>query len=372
MPPPFSAVPHGVKPLLLTALTLVLGAPAFAADFDPKIDRAIREALPVCNGAKVTYGELPVKLPPRFTGKSVIVGSANHDDANHDHSNHNHGCEGQYAAVVSPAGNLFLGAPWPIAGEEGKTPMEKLQAFAWRNMRENVTVTVDPKRTVDGLFRTTMHQQTENGKMPLEGVMDENGSIFFFGSFRPASDMRAMRAKAFEPFVAGSPAKGAANAKVTVVEFSDFQCPSCKHAANFLDPILAKHGDSVRYVRYDLPLSGHAWAFPAALAGRAIYRQKPELFWEFKKQVYTNQAGMNTFMFWDWARGFAEDNGLDLAKYDADLGSQEIKDQILKGTGTAFVNDIRATPSYMVNGALVEAGDDGKALAAYVDSLLAK
>ena len=361
MPSAFAAVPHGVKPVLLAALTLVLCAPAFAADFDPKVDRAIREALPICGDAKVTYVDLPVKLPPRFTGKAVTMdGGASH------------GCAGQFAAVVSPAGNVFLGAPWPLAGEEGKTPMDKLKAFAWRNMQENVTVVVDPKRTVDGLFPTTLLQQTENGKMPMNGYMDEDGLMFFFGSFRPASDMRGARAKAFEPFIAGSPSKGAATPKVTIVEFSDFQCPSCQRAANYVDPILAKYGDKVRYVRYDVPLSGHAWAFPAALAGRAIHRQKPELFWEFKKQVYANQSGMNAFMFWDWARGFAEDHELDLAKYDADLASQELKEQILKGAGTAFVNDIRATPSYMVNGAIVDAGEEGKSLASYIDSLLAQ
>ncbi|HYO75225.1 MAG TPA: thioredoxin domain-containing protein, partial [Thermoanaerobaculia bacterium] len=184
--------------------------------------------------------------------------------------------------------------------------------------------------------------------------------------------VRAARAKAFEAFSASSPAKGPANAPVTVIEFSDVQCPSCARAAGYLDPILAKHGDKVRYVRFDLPLSGHAWAFPAALAGRAIYKQKPELFWEYKKQVYANQSGMNAFMFWDWARAFAEDHELDLAKYDAELNSQETKDLLLRGSGSAFINDIRATPSYMVNGALVSAGDEGKALAAYVDSLLAK
>ena len=128
----------------------------------------------------------------------------------------------------------------------------------------------------------------------------------------------------------------------------------------------------MRYVRYDLPLSGHNWAFGAALAGRAVHRQKPELFWEYKKQVYANQGNLNPFSFWDWARGFASDHELDLAKYDADLASAEIKNEILNAAGTALTNDIRATPSYLINGSLVDAGADGKPLADYVDKLLAK
>jgi protein-disulfide isomerase len=361
MPPSPLTVQPGVKSLLFSALALLVCAPAFAADVDPKMDRAVRDALPVCKDGKVTYSDLGLKLPARFTGKLVRVESPAD----------NHTCDAQLAAVLSPSGNIFVGSPWPIGEEEGKTLEEKLTNFVWRNMQENVTVVVDKTRTVDGLFKITLLQTTENGKMPMEGYVDEDIRTFFFGTFRPLNaDYRASRAKTYEPFLAGAPAKGAATPKVTVVEFSDFQCPSCQRAANFLDPILAKHGDQVRYIRFDLPLSGHSWAFPAALAGRAIHRQKPDVFWEFKKQVYANQQMLNAFTFWDWARGFAEDHDLDLKKYDADLASQELKDQILKGAGLAFVNDVGATPSYMVNGAMVDSGPDGKQLEEYVEGLL--
>src|SRR5688572_5620195 len=123
----------GVKSLF-TALTLLLCASAFAADVDPKLDRAVRDSLPVCEGATVTFSDLQTRLPARFTGKMVRVESASH------------GCDGQFAAIVSPAGNVLVGAPWVIEGEEGKTPVEKLKAFAWRNMQEVVEVEVDLKR----------------------------------------------------------------------------------------------------------------------------------------------------------------------------------------------------------------------------------
>ncbi|MDQ3283765.1 MAG: DsbA family protein [Acidobacteriota bacterium] len=344
----------------LLALSFLAVAPLFAADVDSKLERAVRDTLPVCSGAKLTFDELPVKLPTGFTGKSARVEGSPV-------------CEGQYAVVLSRANNVFIGAPWPLSNEEGKTIEQKLGGFVLRNMQENMTVNVDrTARTADGLFKATLLQSTEYGKLPLEGEVDPEGNIFFFGHFRPVSgDIRSIRTKTFEPFVAHAPAKGASSAKVTVLEFSDFQCPSCQRASGYMEPILAQHGDKVRYVRYDLPLSGHAWAFPAALAGRAIWRQKPDAFWDFKKQVYANQSSMNAFTFWDWARGFAEDHELDLKKYDADLNSQEIKDEILRGAGTAFANDVRATPSYMVNGVLVEAGEEGKGLVAYIDQLLA-
>jgi protein-disulfide isomerase len=357
----------GVKRLLLFTLTLFVCASLSAVEVDPKLDRAVRAAVPVCEGLEITYDELPLKLPQRFTGTLVNMKSKSGT------------CDGSLVAVVSPTNGFFLGSPWLIEGEEG-TIEQKLKAFTWRNMQENMTVTIDPtKRTDDGLYPTTLFQTTEHGKMPIEGELDPQGRIFFFGHFRRmANDLRAQRVKAFDSFMPSLPVKGASNGKITVVEFSDFQCPSCKRSSGYADAILAKHGDKIRakhgdkirYVRFDLPLTMHPWAFPAALAGRAIHRQKPELFWDYKKQVYANQENLSAFLIWDWARAWAEDHDLDMKKYDADLQSEEIKSEILRGAGAAFANDVRATPTFMVNGAMVEAGEEGKALNAYIESLL--
>jgi hypothetical protein len=353
-------VPAGVKILVTLALTLLVGAPALAMDVDPKLDRAVRDLMPVCADATVTYEELSVKLPPRFTGALVEIKSPSNS------------CDGGFAAVLAPSGSIFIGSPWPISFEESKTIEGKLQQFTWRNMHETMTATIDRTRNADGLFPVTLDQVTTNGKLPMAGFVDPEGQVFFFGRFRPrGEDARSARLKVFDPYLAHAPAEGAANPTVTILEFSDFQCPSCQRASAYIHPILAKHGDKVRYIRYDLPLTGHSWAFGAAVAGRAIYRQKPELFWEYKKQVYSNQTSLSPFTFWDWARGFAKDNELDLAKYDADLESVDIKKEILAGAGAALTNDIRATPSYMVNGALVDAGPEGKGLAEYVEKLLA-
>lgn len=361
MPRPPLPVPLGVKRSILLTLALTVCSPLFAIDVDPKLDKAVRAAMPVCGDTAITYDALTFKLPQGFTGAVVKTESSRHS------------CKGQQAAVLSPTNGFFLGQPWPIANEEGTTVEEKLKNFTFRNMREAMDVTIVRTPTEDGLWPATLTQITEAGRLPLSGLVDPQGRVFFFGSFRRVGgDLSAQRAKAFDTFIANSPARGAAKPAVTIVEFSDFQCPSCRRSSGYADAIVAKHGEKVRYVRFDLPLSGHAWAFPAALAGRAIHRQKPDLFWQFKKTVYDNQDTLTAFTFWDWARAWAEDHDLDLAKYDADLANADIKSDILKGAGTAFSNDVRATPTYMINGAIVDAGDDGAALLAYVEKLLAK
>jgi protein-disulfide isomerase len=351
-------VPLRVNRSILVTLSLVLSSPLFAIDVDPKLDQAIRAGMTVCSGdAKITYDAPNVSLPQGFRGVAVKVVSERPN------------CAGQSMAVTSPMGGLFLGAVWPFASEEGSTVEEKLRNFTARNMREAMDVKVERKATDDGLWPVTLTQTTEAGKLPLSGYVDQQGRVFFFGSFR-RGDVPTQRQKAFDSWVAASPSKGKGD--ITILEFSDFQCPSCKYASGYAEAVVAKHGDKVRYVRYDLPLNGHPWAFPAALVGRAIHRQKPDLFWDYKKTVYANQENFNAFTFWDWARAWAEDHDLDLAKYDADLNNAEIKTQILTGAGNAFSNDVRATPTYMVNGVIVDSGDQGKALMAYVEKLLGK
>lgn len=348
-----------MKRLIPLSVALATSLPLLAVEVDPALDRAVRATLPVCSAeTTITYAELPMKLPPRFRGVLLKVESPRP------------ACAGQYTAVVSPGGGVFVGSPWPLDGETG-APDEKIRSFVFHNMHEHMTVTIEPTRTVDGLLNATLTQTLEGGKLPMHGAVDADGRVFFFGQFRRLDgDPRAERAKALERFIRDSPSKGPANAPVTIVEFSDFQCPSCRRASGYADAVLAKHGENVRYVRFDLPLTGHAWAFPASLAGRAIYRQNPELFWKYKNQVYAEQSDLSAFTFWDWARAWAEDHELDMARYDADLRDETIRTSIFSGAGAAFSNDIRATPSYMVNGALVDAGEDGSALLAYVDSLV--
>ena len=359
MPRPPLPVHLRVNRSILPTLALFLCSPLFAIEVDPKLDKAVRAGLPLCSEATtVTYEEPAFKLPQGFKGVTVKVSSGDHGH-----------CDGQYMAVTSTMGGFYLGSPWPIGNEEGATVEEKLRSFTHRNMREAMDVKVTRTATEDGLWPVTLTQSTEAGKLPLSGYVDPQGRVFFFGNFkRMNGDLLAQRRKAFESYLASSPSKGKGD--ITILEFSDFQCPSCKRSAGYVDAVLAKHGDRVRYVRYDLPLSGHPWAFPAALAGRAIYRQKPELFWDYKKTVYANQEKLNAFTFWDWARAWAEDHELDLVKYDADLNNAELKTQILTGAGNAFANDVRATPTFMVNGVIVDPGHEGKALLAYVEKLV--
>ena len=358
-----------MKPIAFAMAALAIAACAFADDatpppaLQPGAMKMIRENLPVCSAeASVEYSKIQHAMPRTVNAIMVRVESKRQ------------GCEGQWLAATSAGGGFFLGIPWFLDDVKDEPSLEsKLKAFAWKNLQQNVTAIVDRTENRDGLYNVNLVQTTERGTITLEGEVDPPGTVFFLGHFSPlANDLRQERLKAFGPIVAGSPVTGAAKPEVTVIEFSDFECPSCQRAAGYMKPLLEKYGDKIRYVRYDLPLvQMHPWALSAAIAGRAIYRQKPELFWEYKKQVYANQEKLSAFTFDDFARGFAQDHELDLKKYDADVSSPELRAEILKGVGIAFANDVRATPTYVVNGVTVDPGD-GAGLDKYVAGLLKK
>lgn len=343
------------------AMAVLAGdAPAPKPVLDPKVERLVLDSVILCKQMQLTVEPSPITLPGSFTSTLIKVASPRAV------------CEAQFIGVASRSGGYYLGVPWIIKDTEGKSLEERIKNFAWQNMKESFTPEIDHHITVDGLYPVTLWQTTERGRLPMQGEVDVEGGVFFLGHFRRLSeDVKGVRLKAFEPFLANAPQEGSAKPAVTVIEFSDFECPSCRRASGFLDPVISKFGDKVRYVRYDLPLlTMHPWAFSAAVAGRAIYKQKPAAFWDYKKQVYENQEKLSAFMIDDFARNFAKDHELDLAKYDKDIVSDEIRNELLKAAGAALSNDIRSTPTYLVNGQMIDPGETGKGLEDYVASLL--
>ena len=330
----------------------------------PAFEKYIRDAMPVCEGTTLSYVQMLHKLPENLNGLVVRADSTRQT------------CQGQLVGATSRQGTVYLGIPWFLDDVKDVKGLEaKLTQFTSIALHEAFTPVIDhDKMTKEGLYSVKLYETTERGKLPLYGEIDPAGTVFFIGPFRPFDEpAAAVRAKAFDFYIADSPVTGAAKPAVTVVEFSDFECPSCQHASGYMKPILEKHADQVRYIRYDTPLvTMHPWAFAAALAGRAVWHQKPAAFWDYKKEIYDNQDKLNAFTIEDFSRGFAKDHELDMQRFDADVASEALKTKLIEGVGTAFSNDIRATPTYMVNGVLVDPGTDGKGLESYIDGLLKK
>jgi protein-disulfide isomerase len=142
----------------------------------------------------------------------------------------------------------------------------------------------------------------------------------------------------------GHPWVGGKNAPVTIVEFSDFQCPYCRSAEPVLKRIRAKYGDKIKLVYMDFPLGMHAHAMDAAVAGRCAADQKK--FWQLHDAMFANQSKLDPADL----QASAAKAGLDKKKFDACLkaktGIAGIKADQAEGERLG----VTGTPTFFVNG----------------------
>ncbi len=144
--------------------------------------------------------------------------------------------------------------------------------------------------------------------------------------------------------------KGPVNAKVTIVEYSDFECPFCQKSAEFMDQLLVDFPNDVRIVYRYLPLTSiHRNAYPAALAAEAAGAQGK--FWEMHDMLFakTNEwpnSSNPSGVF----QGYAEELGLDVEKFKNDTLNKTGKDKIEADIASANILRLKGTPSIFANG----------------------
>ena len=150
--------------------------------------------------------------------------------------------------------------------------------------------------------------------------------------------------------VSGSAVRGLKDAPVTIVEFSDFQCPYCAKAAHTVDEVLKAYPLEVNFIYKNFPLPMHPNAEPAARAALAAGRQGK--FWEMHDQLFAHSDDLSVAKI----RGIADKLGLDTTRFEADMSSPEVKEQLdlevrqgkwagVRGTPTFFINDRMAQTS---------------------------
>lgn len=163
--------------------------------------------------------------------------------------------------------------------------------------------------------------------------------------------------------VPGRPAKGPASAPVTVVEFSDFQCPQCARVFAQLEEVLKPYAGKVRVVARHFPLEQHPQAFKAAEAAEAAAEQGR--FWEYAALLYANQADLSVSKLKD----LATQAGLDRKRFDAALDSGKFAEVVQKEFDDAVRIGVAGTPAFYVNGRLVS-GSTAEAIKAAIDAAL--
>ena len=148
------------------------------------------------------------------------------------------------------------------------------------------------------------------------------------------------------------PSFGPADAPVTIVEFGDLQCPSCRAEAPLLRELIPElYPNKVRIVFKDYPLESiHPWARAASIAGRCVFRQNPQAFWKFYDWDYQNQDDTTVENLRSRVLGWARGNGIDSAQLESCIDTKATDAEVAQNISEGKTAGVRGTPTLFVNG----------------------
>jgi protein-disulfide isomerase len=185
-------------------------------------------------------------------------------------------------------------------------------------------------------------------------------------SLREAAKVELLMKPPRAEVAATGPSKGPENAPVTVIEFSDYQCPFCKRAEPTIQAVLAKYPTQVRVVYRHLPLDGlHPRARAASIA--AVCAENQGKFWEYHEQLFANQTAMSD----EDLEKFASAVGLDLAAFKTCRQSPEAAQRVQADADAARAVGITGTPAFLINGILISGARPLEDFAKWIDQELA-
>jgi thiol-disulfide isomerase/thioredoxin len=144
--------------------------------------------------------------------------------------------------------------------------------------------------------------------------------------------------------VSAAPSKGAANGRVKVVEFVDYECPHCKHAQTLMRQLVEEYPKDVRIYFKNFPLSQHTNALLAAEA--AVAAQKQGKFWPYSDKIWAASDNLTPAIL----EKSAKQVGLDMVHFRTDMTSDFAKSRVEKDKSEGMTLGINSTPTIYING----------------------
>jgi len=251
----------------------------------------------------------------------------------------------QNSAPAEQSGN-----PSPAAATAIQTRVENIlrNLYAWGSDIEIQAGPTSPS-PIPGLYQVPVKVTTQGGSDTAIVYVSRDGRYMFRGEMQDLdSDPLAVTRSALH--LDGYASKGPPDAKVTVVEFADFQCPSCRQLAYILRAILPKY-PQVRFVFKDFPLDQiHPWATTAAIAGHCALRQSQDIFWKFHDSVYDSQDLISAENASVKLAELAAAAGADPSAYQSCMVDPETAEKVKSSAEEGRALQLTGTPTMFVNG----------------------
>jgi protein-disulfide isomerase len=201
-------------------------------------------------------------------------------------------------------------------------------------------------------IEVTVNGQTDKGTV----FVSKDGKTFLRGEmFDTSANPFADNLAKLHP--EGNPSVGPGGARVTVVIFSDFQCPHCRELASALATVIPQY-PQVRFVFKDFPLTQiHPWAESAAIGARCAFMQSPKTFAPVDAQIFAEQDLLSAENIWEKLISYATQAGLDPDAFKTCMSSPEAKAAVDASHQEGEALSITSTPTLFVNGHSLIGGD---------------
>jgi protein-disulfide isomerase len=250
-----------------------------------------------------------------------------------------------FAQAPDPENAWKTATTLPNADLAGLTPIQKKAVL--KMLREQDCSCLCGMKTAECLTKDQNCSYSKAlAKIAIQGVKD--GKTLIEISKLMDDSPKAKRPKLLEDPVSipvdGSPVHGPSDARITLVEFSDFECPYCSAAVKQVDAVLAAYPKDVKLIYKQFPLSMHPHAQLAAQASLAAKDQGK--FWEMYEVLFKNARRLSHDGILAWAQPL----GLDMNQFKSDLDSAKYKAVIAKDLADGEAAGVYGTPAFYING----------------------
>jgi protein-disulfide isomerase len=229
-----------------------------------------------------------------------------------------------------------------------------------------------PKPTaIDGMLETNIDLTINGTKQTVKFYVSKDGKFLFQGELSDMTkDPLAQNRAKIQ--MNDAPSLGDPKALVTLVEYSDFECPVCRNLHDALRGLLPNYAGKIRVVFKDFPLEQiHPWAKTAAIAGRCAYQQDPKAFWKMYDFIYDNQEIISAANAWTKMMDYAGQSSLDADVFKSCMASQEAGAAVNASRANGQLLEVTSTPTIFVNGRRL-VGADTHLLEQYINYELAQ
>jgi len=323
-----------------------------------KILRYVRARFGVPDSVKLTADPLRPFTYPQFLQTTITA-----DDGKQKHTNP--------AFVTKDGRYLVLGSLF-MAGSDPKNEIVQHVRELFK-IQTASSVTAGPFRnsSFPNLLATTVTVDDGKQKVNQDFYLTQDNRCLVVGTvFSLAVDPKREALRIIT--TADQSSQGPARAPVTVVEFSDLQCPSCARVHEFLEKeLLPKYGNKVRVVYKEFPLPAiHNWSLTGSIACQCAYQINPGSYAAYRSLIFKNQSSFNVTNARDLLLDYGEQAGVDRLRLAACIDSKASLPRIEENVREGNLVGVSRTPTSFVNGKMVVGLESPDAFYKVVDEAL--